>query len=110
DRAALFGIESLRENADFKKDITQVAAKTLSEEFTLRRTRILETCSSPEALVRKRRRIQFAKSISGWAVAAALITAFVFLQVNPTFVAQPTRSPASASVSASASLIGPQAR
>jgi hypothetical protein len=101
DRASLFGIDHLRENPDFKKDVTEIASKTLMEEFALRRTRILETSPSPEVLFRRKHRIQLAKSFSGWAVAGVML-AFLALSVltTPT-TPQPSRT--------TASVIGPQA-
>jgi hypothetical protein len=83
DRAALFGVGGLKDNPEFKKDVSELTSRAMQEEFALRRTKILETATPPESLLRKRRFKDRAKTYCGWAAAVVLLGFMVSGVIKP---------------------------
>ena len=98
DRAALYGASKLRDNDDFKKDLAQITATALKEEFDFRRREMITMLPK---LARDRRRQKLAAvttRYAGWVMCVFLIAGIAYFQLGNRALV-PGRDPAASAKS-----------
>ena len=80
DRAALYGANKLRDNEDFKKDLAQITATALKEEFDFRRREMIAMLPKLARDRRRQKLAAFTTRYAGWVMCICLLAGFAYLQ------------------------------